>query len=216
MLTVATLAAEGYVEQERWHISEILNFVWREIDSGYWIARLTIYGLIFLIIITLAYALYAIDQGALWFLEVTLPFVGGCLATVLLIVPHELMHGLGFRLVGAKTIVYGADFTKLIFHASAPNHVLGRREMWFVALLPLVIITTVLALVLLMVSGVWWWVVCGMFLMHTQGCIGDLAIINFWERQDRPQDWVTYDEAETGDFVLLRKVTNNKGATLPE
>ena len=55
-----------------------------------------------------------------------------------LIVIHEIIHGIALKFTGAKKVRYGGYFKKFIFYAEADRHVLNRKQFAFVALAPLV------------------------------------------------------------------------------
>ena len=205
----------GYVPVERWEIAEVMLFVRREIEARtYWLTGHTI-----LLGALVAFGLYAgwreAEAGAALFAAVLLPLGLGVLAMALIIVPHELIHGLAYRLVGAGRILYGADWRSLVFHASAPGFVVDYARMRLVALAPFVVLSLCLGMALSTLDGAWWWGAYGLTLAHTQGCLGDAAMLNAFARQDEPGAWVTYDDAAEPQFVFMRREgpANEKGAT---
>lgn len=203
------LIKQGYYVSERWRIKNVLGFIRQELErKSYWLD-----GFQLLLTVLVGFGIYFaykdISEGAAWFSEVLLPFGYGLLAMILMVIPHEFIHGVAYRATGAKKVVYGADWTKLVFHASAPYHPIDFKQMLLVALAPFVILTTLLVVGVLTASGNWWWFFYGLLVMHTQGCFGDFAMVNFFARQKRPEDWVTFDDGEEGTFVLLVKEVNN-------
>ena len=197
------LLAQGYREQERWRIADVLGFVRRELAQPTWPLALTLAFLFAATGLAVSVGVWEVIDGQRWLQDVMLPFGAGCIAMILLVVPHELLHGLAYKLTGAAQVRYGADFSKLVFHASAPYHVVSAKQLYFVALLPLAVINGLLLVALLLLSGWWWWFVVGLLLMHTQGCLGDLAIVSFFVRRSEEGKWVTYDASATQEFVLL-------------
>ena len=149
--------------------------------------------------------------GARWFYDMLLPFGFGVLVILPLVVPHELIHGLAFRLLGAGRVVYGAEWRQLVFHASAPGFPVGPRGMTFVALAPFAAVTP--GLVALAIGGdvPWAWGSIGALLMHTQGCLGDFAMVNYFARRGRRSgDLFAFDEESGESFVIVCRATDQE------
>ncbi len=200
---LADLQSRGYRFAERWHTSEVLEFVRRELSRPAWPLYVVYTVLGGLLVIALALGGGAFVDGRAIVSDVLVPFGVGVLAIILLIVPHELLHGLAFKLLGAPKVTYGADWSKLVFHAAAPGFPIERRGMVLVALAPFVIITTALAIPGVLLGGFYSWVALGALLMHTQGCLGDFAMLNFFARAASGYAYVTYDESNGESFVFV-------------
>ncbi len=197
------LIGQGYYVSERWKIKDVLAFIRQELScKSYWL-----HGFQLLLTALIGFGIYFsykdISGGAAWFGGVLLPFGLGMLAMIFMVIPHEFIHGMAYKATGAKKVVYGADWTKLVFHASAPFHPINFRQMLVVALSPFVVLTLLLVLGLSGSTGTWWWFFYGLLAMHTQGCFGDFAMVNFFARQQDPEKWITFDDAEAETFVLL-------------
>jgi hypothetical protein len=115
------------------------------------------------------------------------------------IVPiHELIHGAVYKWFGAPKVRFGVLWSKLAFFAIAPIFVLSRREFMPLALAPFIVINSLLMLCLGLfinhfeISMLLW----GALLMHSMGCVGDFALIGFFE-QHKGKKIYTFD-AETG------------------
>ncbi|NLX29704.1 MAG: DUF3267 domain-containing protein [Bacteroidales bacterium] len=112
------------------------------------------------------------DAGAL-----TVALLALLFSFTLLVVIHELLHGLALMLAGAPRIRYGGSLRKFIFYAEADRFVLGRPAFLFVAFTPLAVIQIV------SVAGILLWFPTPFvyfFLMlqsaHALFCAGDLAL----------------------------------------
>ena len=199
------LIQQGYYVSERWKIKNVLGFIRQELErKSYWLQgfQLLLGGLI---VVGLYSAYVDISGGAAWFSDVLLPFGYGLLLMLLMIIPHEIIHGIAYKMTGAQKVIYGADWKQMVFHASAPYHPINFRQMLLVALAPFVVLTSLLIVGLLTTGGNWWWAFYGLLLMHTQGCFGDFAMVNFFARQAEPEEWVTFDDSKRQSFVLLTK-----------
>jgi hypothetical protein len=117
--------------------------------------------------------------------EITWPSVikqslAGIFAGSFLIIPvHELLHGLAYRILGARKIHFGADMNQLIFYVTADRYTVSGSELYFLAMLPFAIINFFTALLIIL------WLpqsmLFGSFLLlsHNIMCIGDFAIVNY-------------------------------------
>ena len=209
--------AAGYLPVERWEIHEILHFIRRELATRtFWLNGHAV--LLSALVAVGVYRGYVeLTAGAAWFGDLVLPLGLGVALMAALIVPHELIHGVAYRLAGAPEVRYGADWRRLVFHASAPGFVVDYARMRLIALAPFVVLSSGLLAALLFAEGRWWWTALGLALIHTQGCLGDAAMLNAFARQEEPDAWVTYDDRDRAQFVFLRKQvpTTREGATGP-
>ena len=200
------LSADGYRVEERWYTRDVLGFVRRELSRPRWPlkAAFAFMGAV------VAYSLYRgvadVGAGAAWARAVLLPFGVGAFGVLLLVTPHELLHGLAFKALGARRVVFGAEWRQLVFHASAPGFALRPRQMDVVALTPFAVLTPVLSAVIAYGSPWWQWVGLGALLMHTQGCLGDFAMVNYFVRLGpAARGLLTFDEEGGGSFVFVRR-----------
>ncbi len=70
------------------------------------------------------------------------------IAGVILLIPiHELIHGLLFRLFGAKDVRYGVVWKKLMFYAVAHDFAVNYRQMLVIALGPFFVLSGIMAFV---------------------------------------------------------------------
>lgn len=124
----------------------------------------------------------------------------GALAGSFLVIPvHELIHGLAYRILGARKIIFGADLKQLIFFVTADRYPVCGREIHLLTLSPFILIN-------LLTAGITLWffphliIVSGVFLLsHNIMCIGDFAISNYVSRAkgkiynyDEPENKVSY------------------------
>jgi hypothetical protein len=112
-----------------------------------------------------------------------LGFIAGILSFLLLVVPHELIHGLMYKYYGAPRVKYGVIWSKLAFYAIAPEYTISRKEFIPLALAPFIVINSLLIIfiVLSFSNSFWHFYFFGLFLTHSMGCIGDFAMIGFFE-----------------------------------
>lgn len=104
----------------------------------------------------------------------------GVLAGSLLIIPpHELLHGLAYRILGARKIKFGADMQQFIFYVTADRFPITKGELALLAMTPFVLIN----LVILVVTIYWMPQIllfsASLLLSHNIMCIGDFAILGY-------------------------------------
>jgi hypothetical protein len=118
---------------------------------------------------------------------------GGLFAgSILIIPPHEILHGVAYRLLGARKIKFGADFQQFIFFVTADSFPISRKELRFLAITPFMVINaSIIAL-----TAIWFpeWALfsASLLLSHNLMCVGDFAIINYANKCTG--ELFTYDE----------------------
>lgn len=177
---------------------EIVPFVLREVRQLRW-PMLVFYGFCLLVLIwimafSIANILYTnISWGLYWQY-----LLFGILSGMLIVIPfHELLHGLAYKITGAKKIKYGADLKQLLFYASAPGFVTERLAFYFIAFCPFIIINLFfLAGIFFGSPGLQWGSLVALF-VHSTMCIGDFAMVNFFAAYPRDRVF-TFDEEKSG------------------
>jgi Putative zincin peptidase len=123
-----------------------------------------------------------------------------------LVVIHELLHGLALKLTGAPSVTFGGILRKFIFFAEADNYVLGRTSFLFVAFTPLVVVQ-----IITIIGIVFWFYVpfVYFFLMvmtiHSFFSSGDVALVTiFYRFSDR--ETFTYDNSiEKKSYYFVKR-----------
>ncbi|SHF93610.1 Putative zincin peptidase [Mariniphaga anaerophila] len=124
----------------------------------------------------------------------------------LLIVIHELLHLLAFKITGAKKVRIGGDLKKFIFYAEADRHVLNKKQFSFIALTPLVAVKIMaLAGIILTISSpavyFWIFVMC----VHSLFCAGDVGMLSFLNRFTDSEIY-TFDVSEEKRSYFYREI----------
>ena len=126
------------------------------------------------------YAIWGANTGALNAGKISGQILAGILAgSILVIPPHELLHGLAYRILGARRISFGMDLQQFIFYVTADRFPITKRELAFLALIPFILIN----LALITFTAVWatrLTLFSATFLLcHNMMCIGDFAMITY-------------------------------------
>lgn len=124
----------------------------------------------------------------------------------LLIVVHELIHGLAFYVLGKRDIGFGAQWRKFMFYAEANREVINRKEMAIIALAPLVLVA-ILCIVTLIATlhtnavGFVYIVLA----IHPIFCAGDIAIVSFFNRYKQKEMYTFDDREKRATFYYIAK-----------
>lgn len=159
-----------------------------------------------LLIILGAFIGYVVADGS-FNLGFVWQFLAG-VAAVLLIVPlHEYLHGLAYKVTGAKDVRYKVLWRDMIFYALAQNFIADYKAFRLIALAPFLVINSVL-IILMFVTGFQWIVFfLGILLMHTLCCVGDFSLLSYMY-EHRKQDVHTFDDTEKGEsYFYVREET---------
>ena len=113
--------------------------------------------------------------------------------SIVLVPLHEAIHGLAYRLLGARDVRFALSLRKLYAYAIANQFVVDSREFVFVALLPLALVSVCLVLAAAALEP--YRVFClGLLFFHMAGTSGDWASVNYL-RLHRAQAVYAYDDA---------------------
>ena len=141
------------------------------------------------------YAVWSVNSGQLKAGRIFLQIITGIVAgSILVIPPHEMLHGLAYRMLGARKIRFGVDLQQFIFYVTADQFPISRRELAFLALTPFVIIN----MVIIVVTAGWATQItllsASLLLSHNIMCIGDFAMVSYAFSQKG--EIYTYDDTD--------------------
>lgn len=122
---------------------------------------------------------------------------------------HELIHGIIYKICGARHVSYHANPRKLVFYALADRFVVCYPRFMLIAFGPFIVITTGLLFLIFQGGAFWAWFGWGALLMHTSGCAGDFALASYFFVNRRRQP-LTYDIKDEAITVFLLRNTAKK------
>jgi len=139
------------------------------------------------------------------YLFVTL--AGILFSLTILVVIHELLHGIVLKLAGAPRIRYGMVPGKFIFYAEADQFVLGRKPFTCVALAPLVIIQilTILGIIIWYNEALVYFPLMVMCI-HSFFCAGDIALLALFYRYPGREIYTFDSRAEKTSYYYMERV----------
>lgn len=151
-----------------------------------------------LLFISLAVLAYRdVQNGLLSWDDVLKSFgLGTLLVFTVLIVLHEAVHGVAYKMAGAPKVTYGVNWRKFYFYAVAHRFVAGRKAFTVVALAPFVVISVLTILLSIFSPVELKWVLFSVLFMHTGACAGDFAMMGFYEQHRHFADLLTFDDVE--------------------
>lgn len=189
----------GYEEHLRLTHREMVTFVQAQLKQlrnplilFYWLINVLI------LVALLPFAYYFPVTFGLAISRIGLGFA----AFVILIPVHELIHGLAYRICGAKKVSYHALPRKLMFYALADRFVVGYRCFIGLAFAPFVCITAGILVLLVILPADWSWFCWGLLFIHTSGCAGDFALAAYFY-ENRKRSPLTYDLKDEGLTIFL-------------
>ncbi len=139
----------------------------------------------------------ALSSGRIAFGSWFSAFMWGSLAGGVLIIPvHEGLHALGFLLIGARKIRFGADLSQAIVYATAKDFAAGRKGFSLVALAPVAVINLASLPFIFGGSARMQVFLLTMLFLHNIMCIGDFAMLSFF-RQHKEKELYTFDDTDT-------------------
>jgi hypothetical protein len=122
--------------------------------------------------------------------------LAGFVASFTVLVPvHELLHGLAFKFFGAGKLKYGKDLKQMMFYVTVDNFVMNRKEFSVLALMPFTIITLFLLFIEWLLPKAYIWFSLSAIFWHATMCIGDFAMLAYFERHNHLEVY-TFDDAE--------------------
>lgn len=123
-----------------------------------------------------------------------------------LVVIHELLHGIALKLSGAPKVSFGGYLKKFIFYAEADQFVINRRQFAFIALTPLfaVKLVTLIGAVLFFSHPVFYFLI---FVMsaHSLFCAGDIGLLSVFYKYKNAEIFTFDVKAEKTSYFFMRK-----------
>ncbi len=135
------LEENGYVLLDEMNHSEIKPFLKKYITKRGWYSSIYYLSVFISFSFLLFFCFKLHHTGNYPVHKILLRFSLGVLLTFVLVPFHELIHGLAYKLAGAKNTSYDANLRKFYFLAIADKFVTSKREFKIIALAPFFIIS---------------------------------------------------------------------------
>lgn len=137
------------------------------------------------------YGIFAKDMNTISLLK---QFLYGLIISLTIVIPfHELIHALGYFLLGARKIRFGAVLKHFAFYAAADDFVANRNAFIFLALSPFVIVSLLNIAGFVFVQGYASYTYISVLFFHATMCAGDFAMLSYFEFH-RDKELYTFDD----------------------
>lgn len=137
------------------------------------------------------YGIFAKDMNTISLLK---QFLYGLIISLTIVIPfHELIHALGYFLLGARKIRFGAVLKHFAFYAAADDFVANRNAFIFLALSPFVIVSLLNLAGFVFVHGYASYTYISVLFFHATMCAGDFALLSYFEFH-RDKELYTFDD----------------------
>lgn len=135
----------------------------------------------------------------------TLIFVTACLFFFAFLIPvHETIHLLSMKLLGAQNTFLKPNLKHFMVYAGSHLHVCNSKQYLFIALLPFFILTFLLGILPFFLNSEIWPAIWFLLFLHTNGCAGDLAIVNYFYF-NRDKTIYSYDNQDLKESYFFSK-----------
>lgn len=125
-----------------------------------------------------------------------------------LIVIHEFIHALAYKVIGAKNISFGMNLRKFVFYVQAHQQVLSYANMKVVALAPAVVVAAITVVgMLVFYNQPMFFAFAAVFGLHSLFCAGDMGMLCYFENR-KEKEIVTYDDKTNNCSYFYEKKGN--------
>ncbi|MEM9547246.1 MAG: DUF3267 domain-containing protein [Bacteroidota bacterium] len=103
----------------------------------------------------------------------------GFFTAIVLVLPHEFLHFLSYKYFGAQDVKINFYLSKTYVLTKADQFVVGKREIFWIALIPFMVIT-IIGLCFFITAGENWQIaISTSLLFHTSICQADFRMVDF-------------------------------------
>ena len=152
----------------------------------------------------------AIYQGEVslgnWALQT---FLGFLIANTIVIILHEALHGLAYKMVGAPRVSFGYKKDQFIFYAVSNHFILQQWPFFWVAMTPFLVISSGCFYFIFLCPFLSQWLWWSLFFFHSIMCVGDFAMLSFYKNHPE-KNLLTYDDVENERSFFYEIVKNKK------
>ena len=149
------------------------------------------------------YGIVVRDMNAVSLLK---QFLYGLTAALTIIIPaHELIHAMGYFLLGARKIRFGAAIKHFAFYAVADDFVANRNGFIFLAISPFIVVSLLMLAGFIFVGGYASYTYISAMFFHATMCAGDFALLSYFEYH-RDKDLYTFDDVKNKTSYFYYRV----------
>jgi hypothetical protein len=201
----------GFKLLDKLHYDDIVEFAGKYIRKP--TRSMTSFFIFLLVFFVLQWAafVYAIVVRDMNTVSLLKQFLYGLIASLTVIIPaHELIHALGYFLLGARKIRFGAAIKHFAFYAVADDFVAGRRGYIFLAVSPFVVVSLLMLSGFIFVGGYASYTYISALFFHATMCAGDFALLSYFEYH-RDKELYTFDDVKNKVSYFYYRKPEQKG-----
>lgn len=151
--------------------------------------------------------IYGITVSQLNAVSLLKQFLYGLIISMTIVIPlHELIHAIGYFILGARKIRFGVALKHFAFYAVADDFVINRAGFIFLALSPFIIVSLLNLAGFILVPGYAAYTYISVLFFHATMCAGDFALLSYFEFH-RDKELYTFDDVrnKTSYFYYRKK-----------
>jgi hypothetical protein len=202
-MDISELSSKNYILEDKLTHTELHPFLNEKLHLSkkwfFYIYLTMLIGLLGMISFTITKNLIAKDLSII---QCVYGVILGIIISLLFIPIHEFIHYLAYKMCGAKSVSFIANFKKFYFVTIADKFVTNLKEFTWIAILPFatVVVGTLLSFPFLAVQ---YQLIAIVFVFtHTIFCGGDFALLNYMASN---KGMVSYDDKEKGETYFYKK-----------
>lgn len=196
---------------DKLHYDDIVDFATEYVRKR---TRSMFYYLVLLIVFFILqwsaflYGIFVKDMNTISLLK---QFLYGLIISLTIVIPfHELIHALGYFLLGARKIRFGAVLKHFAFYAVADDFVANRNAFIFLALSPFIIVSLLNLAGFVFVTGYASYTYISVLFFHATMCAGDFALLSYFEFH-RDKELYTFDDVgKKTSYFYYKKLGNSQ------
>lgn len=193
-LTPDQLAEAGYEPSLELSHKELAPFVQAQLRKRTFLTGLYLSLNLGLLAFMVGLASWQTQKGLISWHTIFTHFSYGLALGIGLLFPHEALHAIAYKLVGARQVSFGGQWRQFIFYALANRFVANQREFLLVAFTPFSVLSAGLAIAFLIATLPTSWSYLGALFVHTALCSGDFALAGYMRSFPHKADVLTYDD----------------------
>ena len=161
-------------------------------------------NLLMLLLVVLIVMVELTGEIISWRILIGQTLAGIASGSILVIPVHEMLHGLTYRILGARKIQFGIDIKQFIFFVTADRCPVSGVQLYFLALTPFAVINLATIVINSLIYPEMILFSAFFLLSHNLMCIGDFAVANYvWRKKGK---LYTYDEPEKKKSYFYERV----------
>ena len=202
---------EKFVLIAKLNHKQIKEFVLEQLSEGGKLVKMFMIYQIFMIITGIFFVTRSIFLALQNFLApVYFTLAALFFSVTLLVVIHELLHGIAIKLTGAPKVNYGAYFKKFVFYAEADQYVLNSKQFSFIALTPLAVVKLITGFgILLFYNTPIFYFLIFVMCAHSLFCAGDIGLLSIFHRFGN-QKVYTYDVKSEKTSYYYKRIKDSE------